>query len=72
MPKVDEWYFELTKLVDQSVFNEIFRAMYAKPKEEEEGKNITKDVSYMGFNYIARATRLNGLRLKCMHSQLEV
>ena len=38
MPKVDEWYLELTKLVDQSVFDSIFRTMYGgerKPEKEE-------------------------------------
>mgnify|MGYP001148243881 CR=1 FL=1 len=35
MPIVDEWFIELSKLVDTSVFTEIFRTMYGEKKPEE-------------------------------------
>lgn len=36
MPKVDGWFMELSKLVDQSVFDSVLKTMYgAKEKEKE-------------------------------------
>jgi len=36
MPKVCEWYSELCKLVDQTVFDEVFKAMFREKKPEKE------------------------------------
>jgi len=36
MPKVEEWYLELTKLVDPSLFDQIFRTMFAGEKKTTE------------------------------------
>jgi hypothetical protein len=35
MPKVDMWFMELSKLVDQSVFDSVLKTMYGTAKEKE-------------------------------------
>ena len=35
MPKVDGWFMELSKLVDQSVFDSVLKTMYSGTKEKE-------------------------------------
>ena len=36
MPKVENWFMELSKLVDQSVFDSVLKTMYASKEREKE------------------------------------
>jgi hypothetical protein len=36
MPQVDEWFMELSKLVDQSVFDSVLKTMYGAKEREKE------------------------------------